>query len=95
LFFSLVLLGQQPVNISSQDTIRVIQIIQGQSLREKTLDSANIIETIKIKINFDQCDIIYYNDPQTEFNNKSESLNKDESNFTKQPHKITKRKHSD
>jgi ankyrin repeat protein len=58
-------------------------------------DIANIIETIKIKINFDQCDIIYYNDPQTEFNNKSESLNKDESNFTKQPHKITKRKHSD
>ena len=50
LFFSLVTCkasAQQIINAStSTDTIRIINIVQGKNLRQKTIDSATILETI-------------------------------------------------
>jgi lipopolysaccharide assembly outer membrane protein LptD (OstA) len=38
---------QQVIQLSpSSDTIRIIQIVQGKSLRMKTIDSATVLETI-------------------------------------------------
>ncbi|UEG49583.1 hypothetical protein LK994_13155 [Ferruginibacter lapsinanis] len=47
LAFSCAVLGQQPITApSANDTTRIIQIVQGKSLREKTIDSATTLETI-------------------------------------------------
>lgn len=50
LFFSLIsgkVSAQQVINAStSSDTIRIINIVQGKNLRQKTIDSATILETI-------------------------------------------------
>jgi lipopolysaccharide export system protein LptA len=46
LFIGKISFAQQVIQPANTDTVRVIQIIQGKSLRQKTIDSGFVIETI-------------------------------------------------
>lgn len=68
LVFNRPLFAQQPVSIPQvQDTVRIIQIIKSNSLREKTIDSATTIETaagdvvIKEGLTITYCDSVVIN----------------------------------